>query len=188
MRFEPQGYTKNPDIRIAKSIIDYIFRWLGITFLPGYKEATLGAPAQERAGSSPSPAAEDPELSESKPVDKKSGGRGEAKGEGGRGKAEGGEPERAASSSTAAAGSPIPNPKSEIPNGHSNGHANGFSAKLLERAGVLVKTDDTTGDDRNELFASFQSDAPVCDGCGSITVRSGNCYLCYNCGTSMGCS
>ena len=31
MRFEPQGYTKNPDIRIAKSLIDYIFRWLGIT-------------------------------------------------------------------------------------------------------------------------------------------------------------
>ncbi len=42
MRFEPQGYTKNPDIRIAKSLIDYIFRWLGITFLPGYKEASLG--------------------------------------------------------------------------------------------------------------------------------------------------
>ena len=42
MRFEPQGYTKNPDIRIAKSLIDYIFRWLGITFLPGYKEASMG--------------------------------------------------------------------------------------------------------------------------------------------------
>ncbi len=42
MRFEPQGYTKNPDIRIAKSLIDYIFRWLGITFLAGYKEASLG--------------------------------------------------------------------------------------------------------------------------------------------------
>src|SRR5262245_45250457 len=42
MRFEPQGYTKNPDIRIAKSLIDYIFRWLGMTFLAGYKEASLG--------------------------------------------------------------------------------------------------------------------------------------------------
>jgi len=38
-RFEPMGYTKNADIRIAKSIVDYIFRWLGITFLPGYREA-----------------------------------------------------------------------------------------------------------------------------------------------------
>jgi ribonucleoside-diphosphate reductase alpha chain len=33
VRFEPHGFTKNPDIPIAKSIIDYIFRWLGIKFL-----------------------------------------------------------------------------------------------------------------------------------------------------------
>ena len=52
MRFEPQGYTKNPDIRIAKSLIDYIFRWLGITFLPGYKEASHGRP---RRSERPSP-------------------------------------------------------------------------------------------------------------------------------------
>ena len=37
-------------------------------------------------------------------------------------------------------------------------------------------------------YASYQSDAPACDSCGAITVRSGNCYLCYNCGKSMGCS
>src|SRR5262249_13019070 len=42
MRFEPMGHTKNPDIRIAKSIIDYIFRWLGNEFLQGYKEASKG--------------------------------------------------------------------------------------------------------------------------------------------------
>jgi ribonucleoside-diphosphate reductase alpha chain len=33
IRFEPHGFTKNPDIPIAKSIVDYIFRWLGIKFL-----------------------------------------------------------------------------------------------------------------------------------------------------------
>jgi ribonucleoside-diphosphate reductase alpha chain len=33
VRFEPHGFTKNPDIPIAKSIIDYVFRWLGIKFL-----------------------------------------------------------------------------------------------------------------------------------------------------------
>ena len=42
-RFEPMGFTKNPDIRIAKSLVDYIFRWLGITFLPGYAEANHAA-------------------------------------------------------------------------------------------------------------------------------------------------
>jgi ribonucleoside-diphosphate reductase alpha chain len=38
-RFEPAGFTKNPDIPIAKSITDYIFRWLGMEFIPGYREA-----------------------------------------------------------------------------------------------------------------------------------------------------
>ncbi len=37
-RFEPMGHTTNPDIRIAKSLIDYIFRWLGLTFLDSYRE------------------------------------------------------------------------------------------------------------------------------------------------------
>src|SRR5260221_9204653 len=36
-RFEPSGYTLNPQIRVAKSIVDYIFRWLGITFIAGYE-------------------------------------------------------------------------------------------------------------------------------------------------------
>ncbi|MBA2269778.1 MAG: vitamin B12-dependent ribonucleotide reductase [Chthoniobacterales bacterium] len=39
-RFEPSGFTKNPDIRNATSITDYVFRWLGCQFIPGYKEAT----------------------------------------------------------------------------------------------------------------------------------------------------
>jgi ribonucleoside-diphosphate reductase alpha chain len=33
VRFEPAGMTKNPDIRFAKSIVDYIFRWLAVKFL-----------------------------------------------------------------------------------------------------------------------------------------------------------
>jgi ribonucleoside-diphosphate reductase alpha chain len=39
-RFEPSGFTKNQDIRNATSITDYVFRWLGCQFIPGYKEAT----------------------------------------------------------------------------------------------------------------------------------------------------
>jgi len=39
-RFEPSGFTKNPDIRNATSITDYVFRWLGCQFISGYKEAT----------------------------------------------------------------------------------------------------------------------------------------------------
>jgi ribonucleoside-diphosphate reductase alpha chain len=40
-RFEPSGYTHNSDLPIAKSLADYIFRWLGITFLPDYRAANV---------------------------------------------------------------------------------------------------------------------------------------------------
>ena len=60
----------------------------------------------------------------------------------------------------------------------------------LERAGVALKVNENgeARDTRSEQFARFQSDAPSCDTCGAITVRNGNCYLCHNCGNSMGCS
>jgi len=38
-RFEPSGFTGNPDIPIAKSITDYIFRWLALKFLPSEEGA-----------------------------------------------------------------------------------------------------------------------------------------------------
>jgi ribonucleoside-diphosphate reductase alpha chain len=37
-RFEPSGFTKNPEIRNASSIMDYVFRWMGFQFIPGYRE------------------------------------------------------------------------------------------------------------------------------------------------------
>ena len=39
-RFEPSGWTPNPDIRMAKSVMDYIFRWLAIKFLSGHAQPT----------------------------------------------------------------------------------------------------------------------------------------------------
>ncbi|TAL03176.1 MAG: vitamin B12-dependent ribonucleotide reductase [Verrucomicrobia bacterium] len=38
-RFEPSGYTRNPEIRNAASITDYVFRWMAMQFVPGYREA-----------------------------------------------------------------------------------------------------------------------------------------------------
>jgi ribonucleoside-diphosphate reductase alpha chain len=40
----------------------------------------------------------------------------------------------------------------------------------------------------SQHLKSMQSDAPACNVCGHITVRSGTCYKCLNCGNSMGCS
>jgi ribonucleoside-diphosphate reductase alpha chain len=42
VRFEPSGFTANPNIRVAKSIIDYIFRWLGLKFLTPEERRAIG--------------------------------------------------------------------------------------------------------------------------------------------------
>src|SRR5205814_6327152 len=42
MRFEPSGWTGNPEIGFAKSIVDYVFRWLGNRFLSQEDRAALG--------------------------------------------------------------------------------------------------------------------------------------------------
>jgi ribonucleoside-diphosphate reductase alpha chain len=41
-RFEPAGWTGNPDIGFAKSIVDYVFRWLGARYLSEADKVALG--------------------------------------------------------------------------------------------------------------------------------------------------
>ncbi|MFN0067938.1 MAG: vitamin B12-dependent ribonucleotide reductase [Limisphaerales bacterium] len=45
-RFEPSGFTRNPAIRSAASIIDYVFRWMACEFVPGYRAASSPTPGQ----------------------------------------------------------------------------------------------------------------------------------------------
>lgn len=119
VRFEPSGFTSNPDIPIAKSIVDYIFRWLGRQFVPGFKEEE----DRSRSGSAePLPAS--------------------------------------------ASGRALPQPDG------AGGQDQGT----------------TVPSDRLRQVAYYQSDAPACDFCGALTVRSGTCYRCMNCGNSLGCS
>jgi ribonucleoside-diphosphate reductase alpha chain len=42
MRFEPSGLTNDPDIRVAKSIVDYVFRWMGKKFLTVEQQEEIG--------------------------------------------------------------------------------------------------------------------------------------------------
>ena len=49
VRFEPSGMTKNPDIRFAKSIVDYIFRWLAVKFLSQDAQYRAGVNNREEA-------------------------------------------------------------------------------------------------------------------------------------------
>ena len=53
---------------------------------------------------------------------------------------------------------------------------------------ISSKMDGNGLDAVNAAAKSMQSDAPACNTCGHITIRSGTCYKCLNCGNSMGCS
>jgi ribonucleoside-diphosphate reductase alpha chain len=57
-------------------------------------------------------------------------------------------------------------------------------APKAQKAPQAVRAENST----QEFMKSMQSDAPACNTCGHITVRSGTCYKCLNCGNSMGCS
>jgi ribonucleoside-diphosphate reductase alpha chain len=61
-RFEPSGITKNPDVRFAKSIVDYIFRWLATKFLS--HDAQFRAGVNNREPLPPGPGDEEQDLSE----------------------------------------------------------------------------------------------------------------------------
>jgi ribonucleoside-diphosphate reductase alpha chain len=150
-RFDPMGHTTNPEIRLAKSVVDYIFRWMGMNFLHGYREACQGLPLKTEGES----------------------------GLTGYGVTPTAEP--------AAARIEIPAPST---NGHGRGGNGKVDLEMLERAGVAMRASEGENgvSSRSDQFARFQSDAPACDNCGAITVRNGNCYLCHNCGNSMGCS
>ena len=59
----------------------------------------------------------------------------------------------------------------------------------VAKANVAVAVNEGGSMDQVQAAAkSMQSDAPACSTCGHITIRSGTCYKCLNCGTSMGCS
>jgi len=62
VRFEPSGFTNNPEIPIAKSIVDYIFRWLASKFLGKDQQKAIGVHVKEDAESpaGPAPTAGDP--------------------------------------------------------------------------------------------------------------------------------
>jgi ribonucleoside-diphosphate reductase alpha chain len=180
-RFEPMGHTSHPDIRIAKSVVDYIFRWMGLTFLAGYREAATG---QLPGGDKPTEKPAKPE----KPAASAEAPRAAAK-------ATNGHAEKSAATHelNPSVGKVGGNGSTEAVETNARfqlGELPAIDLAALERAGVALRIGghEAPLSGRSDQFARFQSDAPSCDNCGSITVRNGNCYLCHNCGNSMGCS
>ncbi len=171
-RFEPQGYTKNPEIPIAKSVVDYIFRWLGQTFLPELGQRHSHHAHGEGHKAEPAPVAATAAATEKKAEPSEKEAR-TAK-----------EPEREISAKQAQAPIAPAAPAAVIEKPQT------VSFSVIDSTVVSTTETNAHGETANssDLFATFQSDAPACDACGAICVRAGNCYLCYNCGKSMGCS
>ncbi|HSW42742.1 MAG TPA: vitamin B12-dependent ribonucleotide reductase, partial [Patescibacteria group bacterium] len=184
VRFEPSGFTGNSEIPIAKSSVDYIFRWLGSRFLVGDDRAALGiqdrggtvvaspfsfgaaalAPQPEEGPSAIDEALEPPKATTTAVATATAQGSSPA-------------PGAAGSAARAAASAKLDLPVIEPA---TNGHAgNGRSTATSALAASL-------GAERTAF--KIQEDAPSCADCGSIMVRNGSCYKCLNCGATSGCS
>ncbi|MDR1924497.1 MAG: vitamin B12-dependent ribonucleotide reductase [Planctomycetaceae bacterium] len=263
-RFEPLGMTKNPDIPIAKSLVDYIFRWLGRTFMPEMP-SVLQDPQNHNSDfnhNQPHDHIHDQDLNKQHELNKQHNPNqhqnqnshhqsnehakhelldldlhertkkehGVVRGVVGYDSTIGGLqlPEETRERRCGVAGkadiktevssvvqarisqhvknSPTPiiptTPAITQPTNRITPHllaataSTAASTLAMSTTKSFDKTSPITSTGTaalglltaDEQYASFQSDAPLCDACGAISVRSGNCYLCHNCGKSMGCS
>jgi ribonucleoside-diphosphate reductase alpha chain len=180
-RFEPHGVVEGHDnIKLSTSIVDYLFRVLGVEYLRRYDLAhvvpvTMGPPAApNHSVTMGPPAAPNPRPAEPGRASLRSavaGDVGAAAAEPGRGSlrsAVGGEAGVDGGVGVGALGGGIQDPV--------DARRQEAASEQQARGALDAQLEDMMGD------------APVCDGCGHITVRNGSCYKCLNCGNSMGCS
>jgi len=174
-RFEPAGMTSNRDIPFAKSLIDYIFCWMGCQFIVGYAEkntpnrSAAGANAENKTTTTARQLVEKTKNLAQKIAEAKT------------------QKDKTSPGKTAKPAI------RELPlSGKVRLAQAGGRTRKLVTAGVSDNSDGAksrqTMRQFNAQFEHFQDDAPACDICGAITVRNGTCYKCYNCGNSMGCS
>jgi ribonucleoside-diphosphate reductase alpha chain len=196
VRFEPSGFTGNAEIPIAKSIVDYIFRWLGSRFLSTDEKTSLGLidrsalVAEAPAGFGLAPAggvAAMPEDDQSANVDAIAP-VADRPVTGGRTPTAPVDDAPRATATAVASGPAIEDPAPEavaspleLPVVAGNGHAktNGGGG---DGGSITLNIGGT------KVGFQQQADAPSCAECGSIMVRNGSCYKCLNCGSTSGCS
>ena len=185
-RFEPSGWTGNEQIGYAKSIMDYLFRWMQLRFLSGTQldlfaglapqasvpvQGTVTSPANTVLPTLSAATASSPN---STPLSSRS------------------EAERSA------VASPFEAPQSILGEEESlydrTAPRGGIAPDLQARSG-LTSTTNMSFEDRGIYHAADamkdlydMGDAPSCATCGAIMTRSGSCYRCMSCGNTSGCS
>ncbi|HEX3892071.1 MAG TPA: vitamin B12-dependent ribonucleotide reductase [Terracidiphilus sp.] len=167
-RFEPSGWTGNEQIGYAKSLMDYIFRWLNMRFLSGEQLTLFAGLAPHAAPLPASPTI----LAES---------------ESEAGRLPEGQLERIAEE-VARKLSPSGMGSTVAPSG-------GIAAEVHAVASSDSPTHGPSLQDRGLYHAADamrsmyeMGDAPSCSTCGAIMVRNGSCYRCMSCGSTSGCS
>jgi ribonucleoside-diphosphate reductase alpha chain len=193
LRFEPAGFTGNRDIPMAKSLVDYIFRYMATKFMDTDAQHQVGiidrqltltdavVPGGESAAAGTTPA------SGAAPV----------------------APTSSFASTTSASAHPLS--VDEAPSGSvasgSTGASTGQEAPVAPSGPVAEKSGSSLLDGlkivaQNSAAATREArlnagqapvvfdtaDSPACTDCGSIMVRNGSCYKCINCGATSGCS
>jgi len=157
--FEPRGMVEgHPNIKMANSIVDYVFRALGVEYLerdelaqvPPVREMELPEPAKGLAVE----AGVQLDLTD------------------------------AAMEKDIAVQVAAAEFVDRAPAGSNGGNA---PQPVRAAAGAVTVTDASTASVQSAL-ASMMGDAPLCETCGHITIRSGSCYKCLNCGGTTGCS
>ena len=176
-RFEPSGWTGNEQIGYAKSLMDYIFRWLNLRFLSG-TQMSLFAGLTPQASQLPAPPTMLPDS----------------------------EPEQdvaAPQGNLAKLAEEVAWRLHQVSDKHTKpgfgnpgiaggGIAPDAASGLSINAGAQPEpglTDRGIFHAANAMSSMYEmGDAPSCSICGAIMVRNGSCYRCMSCGSTSGCS
>jgi ribonucleoside-diphosphate reductase alpha chain len=161
-RFEPSGWSHNQDIGYAKSIMDYIFRWLQLRFLTGQQQALFDG-LRPKYVNAPPPGVPD---------------------ENGYGQKTFGD--LMPSDGVPVSGLSSPELSSRAPSDLSSraeGEGSAFTdGRRLTADSRFVHASDALQD------LIDMGDSPSCPVCGAIMTRNGSCYRCMSCGSTSGCS
>jgi ribonucleoside-diphosphate reductase alpha chain len=171
-RFEPSGTVDHPNVKMATSVVDFIFRILGMEYL-GMTDFIQVKPNEEDLAVNLRLVMKEMQ----KRLSLKNGN---------------GSTETKSKEASKEIQEPIEIPDIVIaPRTDHSGVTDGLQTHITS-SGVVVKLASATKKEATgsagKLLSTMMGDAPFCDQCGHITVRNGSCYRCLNCGNSMGCS
>jgi ribonucleoside-diphosphate reductase alpha chain len=177
-RFEPSGWTGNEQIGYAKSLMDYIFRWLNLRFLSG-EQLTLFAGLAPQPAALPTPPTI---LAETEPEDESGISQGQLA--------------RLAEEVARKLNQVSAQPSLGPGMGSTSAPAGGIAPESTATGTPLAGSAHTPELHDRGIYHPSEAmrdlydmgDAPSCGVCGAIMVRNGSCYRCMSCGSTSGCS